>query len=219
MFPELSKYWQEKLKREMQFVRKNGFYLTDVENLRGKNQFLSVLLDIEGKVKNDIFNFVKRGISPAFENKVFLQEQTDYHATIQWSKDYQKADINKLKEEIEKYFTDKKVLTGDLAAMYPSDNNIFAVSMNINVEKERAQVSKMFSGCGAKPHIKEGNPTLWVSLARITKKFTDAEINQAIKSLPKRVYQKVRFPKVYLAEIDPFFSRNSAKILTEVNLI
>lgn len=227
MFPELPEKWEKQLEGELSFVRQKGFYLTHPIKAQ-KTNTLGLIFSFDAKIKKKIYDFVKQSIPNTLLSKLYIQPYEGYHITIQSSKDRPK-DTKKLVELTKQYFQDSKSLKGSIFAIYPSDNSLLGITTidAYLIKKTRADLAKIFKSCEANPkynpktniyHFNYWSTQTWVSLARPTSKFTDAEIELTTK-LPKSVFTNVVFDKAILTYNDPFFTPKFSEILAEINLI
>lgn len=220
MFKELPQVWQKKLQEEMDFVRKNGFFLTNPEEARNKPKSLSVLAIPNHDSIGEIHNFVVESIPENLKSKLYVQPPEGYHISLQWSREYSNCNMEKLIESTKKIFTNQPPITVDIMGLYPSDNNLFVIPVNpsLNIFETRTKLVTSFSECGAKPRLAPKLSTLWISVVRITKQLSESQIEQTITDLPKKVFPKISFNKVHITLNDSFFTPEVSEILTTINL-
>lgn len=226
IFSKLPSNWSRELEKEFIFVKKEGFYLTSPEEAV-KTHTLGVLIDIDTRVKKEIFNFVTRSLPKTLLPKLFGQPKSGYHLSIQTSKNTN-GDIKRLINLTKAYLKHFKKVLGKILLIYPSDNSLLGVStIDSNIITDmRFGLGEIFNSCGFTPrfdqkrdqkHFDFWAPMTWLSLVRPIKAFTQEEIDLTL-NLPKKTFTDINFNKFVISLNDPFFTPLASKVLQEINL-
>lgn len=220
MYKELPIVWQKKLENGLNSIRENGFCLFNDDSL--KTRTLSFLLTFDETQNQKLHEFIELALPGHFKNKCILQPFSGYHASIQWSLEYEETDLEGLKAKITEYTKSTSInLKVDILGLYPSDNNLFLVLVPNRegvVANLRTDISNIFQESRAITKLPADLDTLWISVVRFSEQPTAEEREELINCLPKFKFEKIGFDRAVLALNDPFFTTENSLRLTEIVL-
>lgn len=220
--------WKEELPRELEYVKKHGFYLKDIPTALNSLNF-GILLMLPKNISEELYQSLKTHIPAKLAEKLYFQPAEGYHISLQYT--YQYVEIAKAKEiykDITEALKSKKQFVGDLHALYVSDNSVLAVAdLNKNyLHQIRTTLGEIFKkhnyDCkfDASKDVEYFNiwgASAWASLIRFTQQLTLDEI-EILENLPKKVFEKVEFNRVIVANNNPFFTKDKSEVVGEVGL-